>query len=55
MLPCGNFGVYKNDGKTEISMLHPKYMRMLVPGDEVAKASAVAEPIFIEMLDGVAK
>jgi hypothetical protein len=26
MLPCGNLGVYENNGKTEISLLHPRYM-----------------------------
>ena len=55
MLPCGNFGVYQKEGKTEISMLHPRYMQVLYPHPEVDKASAVATPLFIDMLDTVAK
>lgn len=55
MLPCGNFGIYQKGGKTEISMLHPRYMQMLYPHPEVEKASAVATPLFMDMLDKVAK
>jgi hypothetical protein len=55
MLPCGNFGVYQKEGKTEISMLHPRYMQMLYPHPEVEKASAVATPLFSDLLDGVTK
>jgi len=55
MLPCGNFGVYQKEGKTEISMLHPRYMQVLYPHPEVDKASAVATPLFVDMLDAVAK
>lgn len=55
ILPCGNFGVYKNEGKTEISMLHPRYMQMLYPHPSVEKASAIVTPLFIEMLESVVK
>ena len=55
MLPCGNLGVYRNeDGKTGISLLHPRYMQLLHPGPTVAKAAATAEPLLIGMLDAVA-
>jgi len=55
MLPCGNIGVYQTEGKTEISMLHPRYMQVLYPHPEVEKASAVATPLFTDMLEAVAK
>lgn len=55
MLPCGNFGVYQKEGKTEISMLHPRYMQVLYPHPEVEKASAMATPLLTDMLEAVAK
>ena len=42
MLPCGNLGIYQSGGKIEISMLHPRYMQVLVPNPEIEKARAVA-------------
>jgi hypothetical protein len=54
MLPCGNLGVYQKDGRTEISLLHPRYMRLLYPDPAVEKASAIAEPLLVGMLDTVA-
>jgi hypothetical protein len=55
MLPCGNLGIYQNLGKTEISMLHPRYMQVLFPDPEFEKASAVAVPLLTDMLEAVAK
>jgi hypothetical protein len=55
MLPCGNFGIYQNNGKTEISMLHPQYMYLLIHREEIEKASSIAAPLLTEMLDNVAK
>jgi len=55
MLPCGNLGVYQNDGTTEISLLHPRYMQVLYPHPAVEKAAAIAERLLAEMLDQVAK
>ena len=55
MLPCGNLGVYQNDGTTEISLLHPRYMQVLYPHPAVEKAAAIAERLLAEMLDTVAK
>jgi hypothetical protein len=54
-LPCGNLGVYQKDGKTEISLLHPRYMQVLYPHPAVEKASATAYPLLTEMLDAVVK
>lgn len=55
LLPCGNVGVYLNQGKTEVSMLHPRYMQLLNPHPEVDRAVAVATPLLLEMLDAVTK
>ena len=55
LLPCGNVGIYMNQGKTEISMLHPRYMQTLYPHPEVERAVVVSTPLLIEMLDSVAK
>jgi hypothetical protein len=55
LVPCGNFGVYLNKGKTEVSMLHPSYMQILYPHPEVEKAVGVAIPLLTEMLDAVVK
>ena len=55
LLPCGNLGIYQKDGRTEISMLDPRYMAMLVPSPEVSRASGLAGPLLTEMLDTVAK
>ncbi len=55
ILPCGNLGIYENQGKTEISMLHPRYMQVLVPNPEIEKASALATPLLSEMLEAIIK
>lgn len=55
LLPCGNFGVYQNQGKTEVSMLHPRYLQILYPHPEVEKAVGVATPLLTEMLDAIVK
>ena len=55
LLPCGNIGVYLNQGKTEVSMLHPRYMQILNPHPEVERAVGVATPLLLEMLDAVTK
>lgn len=31
LLPCGNIGIYQKDGKTEMSLLHARYMHVLYP------------------------
>jgi hypothetical protein len=55
LLPCGNLGLYRKGGRTEISMLHPSYMEVLYPTAEVKKAVEVATPLLMDMLDAVAK
>ena len=55
MLPCGNLGVYQKGGATEISLLDPRYMSVLMPHPEVQRASAMATPLLTQMLDSVAK
>ena len=55
MLPCGNLGVYRKDGKTEISLLNPRYMAVLYPHPVVEQAGAAAFPLFVEMLDAVSQ
>jgi hypothetical protein len=55
LLPCGNVAVYRKGGLTEISMLDPRYMSVLVPHPEAARASAMAGPLLTQMLDSAAK
>jgi hypothetical protein len=53
LLPCGNVSLYSRDGKTEVAMLHPAYMKVLFPSPETEKAVALAEPQLLGMLDAV--
>lgn len=55
MLPCGNVGVYQEQGETKISMLHPAYMQVLYPHAEVEKAVKIATPLLLDMLESIAK
>lgn len=55
MLPCGNIGVYKKGGKTEVSMLNARYMHVLVPTAAMGKVSALAEPMLDGMLNSAVK
>ncbi len=55
ILPCGNIGIYTKAGKTEVSMLNPRYMHVLVPTPAMEKASKVAEPLLNDMLDAALK
>lgn len=55
LLPCGNVGLYNKGEATEISVLHPRYMQLLYPHPATERASAVALPLFTEMLDAVTK
>lgn len=51
MLPCGHFAIYREDGRTRITMLHPSYMTRLDPSPVVARlAENVAGP-FLAMLE----
>lgn len=51
LLPCGSMGVYKNKGKTEISLLNPKYMTMLYPDPNLQAAVDVVTPLLNELMD----
>jgi len=55
LLPCGNLGIYRKGDKTEVSMLHARYMHALVPTPEMEKASATAEPLLEDMLNAALK
>lgn len=55
LLPCGKLSVYQQEGKTEITLLHPAYMQALYPHPEVKKAVAMATPLLMDMLKTIAK
>jgi hypothetical protein len=55
LLPCGNVGIYQKGTATEISVLHPRYMNVLYPHPSTERASAIAQPLLLEMLDEVTK
>ena len=38
-----------------LGLLHPRYMHVLVPNPEIEKASTLATPLLIDMLDAAAK
>ncbi len=44
-------GVYKNNGKTEISLLNPKYMNILYPNADLKAAADVVAPLYKELMD----
>jgi hypothetical protein len=54
-LPCGNLGIYRASGATQVSMLHPRYMQVLYPHAEVEKAVSVATPLLMDMLSEVSQ
>ncbi|QKT03361.1 DUF302 domain-containing protein [Ectothiorhodospiraceae bacterium 2226] len=51
MMPCGHIAVYEEDGTTRMSMLHPRFMTVLHPDPNLARAVERAEPAFEAMLD----
>ena len=55
LLPCGNVGVYQNQGSTQVALLHPRYMQLLYPHPEVEKAVGIATPLLLEMLDTITR
>lgn len=55
LLPCGNLGVYKQHGKTQVSMLSAAYLHKLVPTAAMKKVSDMAEPMLKGMLDAAVK
>jgi hypothetical protein len=55
LLPCGNVGIYRKGAGTEVSVLHPRYMHTLYPHPATKRASEIAQPLLIDMLDSVTK
>jgi uncharacterized protein (DUF302 family) len=54
MLPCGNLSVYQRDGRTEISLLHARYMAVLYPHEATRQAAEVGQALFLDMVRAVA-
>jgi uncharacterized protein (DUF302 family) len=54
MMPCGHIAVYVEDGRTRISMLHPKFMTALYPDKNLERAVETLTPLFEAMLREVA-
>lgn len=54
MMPCGNLAIY-NEGGTKVAMLHPKFMTVLYPDENLARAVQVVTPLFEEMLAEVVR
>lgn len=55
MLPCGQIGLYKKDGRTQIAMLHPGYMERIYPDPNIRRAAEKGLPLFQAMLEDIAK
>lgn len=55
LLPCGNLAVYQKGGRTEVAMLDPRYMAVLVPRAETTRAGDMAHPLLTKMLETVAR
>lgn len=55
LLPCGNLAVYQKAGRTEIAMLDPRYMSVLSPKPELARASDMARPLLTQLLETAAR
>ncbi|WP_019593527.1 DUF302 domain-containing protein [Thioalkalivibrio sp. ALM2T] len=53
LLPCGHLSLYEEDGRTQLSMLHPRFMSTLSPGPEMDRAVEKATPAFEALLDAV--
>lgn len=55
LLPCANVSVRAMQGKTEIAVLHPRYMPFAYPHPATDKAADMAAPMLDAMLDAVSK
>lgn len=55
MGPCGNLGIYQENGATRISMLHPKFMYALEPKPTLKQVGDELYPLFTAMLDHVSR
>lgn len=55
LLPCGNFGIYKEKGKTQVSMLSADYLYKLEPTKAMKKVSEMAEPMLKGLMEAAIK
>lgn len=55
LLPCGNIGIYKHKGKTQVSMLSADYMYKLEPTMAMKKVSKMAEPMLKGLMNAAIK
>ncbi len=55
MLPCGNMGVYRKNGRTEISLLNPYYMNTLYPNPNLKAAADLLMPLYKKMMADIVK
>jgi hypothetical protein len=55
LLPCGHFGVYREDGTTKVSLLDPRFMNLLNPHPGLKKAGDDLHPVLTKLLDDVTR
>lgn len=55
MLPCGHMALYEKDGRTHLTVLHPKFMTTLNPDPNLERAVAKATPAFERMLEQISR
>jgi hypothetical protein len=55
LLPCGHFGVYREDGTTKVSLLDPRFMNLLNPHPGLKKAGDDLHPLLTKLLEEVTK
>jgi len=55
MLPCGHMALYEKDGRTHLTVLHPKFMTTLNPDPNLERAVAKAAPAFERMLEQISR
>ena len=53
MLPCGNIGVYREDDLTKVSLLHPRFMQMILPDPNVERAVEIATPVLLALMEEI--
>lgn len=53
MLPCGHIALYEQEGRTHMSILHPKFMTTLQPHPSLQRAVEKAKPAFESLLEHV--
>ena len=53
MMPCGHMALYEKNGRTYMTLLHPRFMTTLNPDPNLERAVARATPAFESMLESV--